>query len=373
MNNDFPHLEIGHAPLAGKRGRDSVFVDVLQPQQSPGMGRQLTEAGIGFEKMGKAPCSLAKSGRRSALHIILVSNRLSTAKTITLTPRKLLLAAIMFLALVLSLSSLFSYLTVRHAATIRLPILQDLLRSVNAEQSQKSVEYLKTLAVKLGEMQAQLIHLDSMGERLARTAGIRVPEKPGPATAGGQGGPLVLDGALSPRELQQALNELSAQVEQRTGMLSALESQLFEERLRKHFIPTSLPIEGTWNASAFGWREDPFTGARAMHEGVDFSAETGTPIMAAAAGVVVAAERHPEYGNVVEIDHGNDLTTRYGHASKLLVSPGATVKRGQVIALVGSTGRSTGPHLHFEVRYRGNAQNPNRFLQQAQANTLARH
>lgn len=108
-----------------------------------------------------------------------------------------------------------------------------------------------------------------------------------------------------------------------------------------------------------------------MHEGIDFSAPPGTPIRAAAAGIVVAAERHPFYGNMVEIDHGNDLVTRYAHASKLLVKEGALVKRGQKVAEVGSTGRSTGPHLHFEVRFKGAAQNPNRFLQNAQQQKLA--
>ena len=104
-----------------------------------------------------------------------------------------------------------------------------------------------------------------------------------------------------------------------------------------------------------------------MHEGVDFVATPGTGIRAAAAGVVISAERHPQYGNMVEIDHGKDLTTRYAHASKLLVKPGQLVKRGQKIAEVGTTGRSTGPHLHFEVRIRGLAQNPDRFLRMAQA------
>ena len=113
-----------------------------------------------------------------------------------------------------------------------------------------------------------------------------------------------------------------------------------------------------------------------MHEGIDFIADSGTPIVAAAAGIVVAAERHPQYGNLVEIDHGNDLVTRYAHASRVLVKEGALVKRGQKIAEVGSTGRSTGPHLHFEVRFKGAAQNPSRFLQNARqqkpTQTLAR-
>ncbi len=103
----------------------------------------------------------------------------------------------------------------------------------------------------------------------------------------------------------------------------------------------------------------------AMHEGVDFPTDVGTPVIVAAAGVVLSAERHPEYGNLLEIDHGNNLTTRYAHLSTILVKPGAVVRRGQKIGEVGNTGRSTGPHLHFEVRLHGQAQNPNQFLKSA--------
>jgi murein DD-endopeptidase MepM/ murein hydrolase activator NlpD len=127
-------------------------------------------------------------------------------------------------------------------------------------------------------------------------------------------------------------------------------------------IPTQLPIPGARIGSPFGWRTDPFNGHRALHTGLDFEAGIGTPIMAAAGGVVVTAETHPEYGNMVEIDHGNGLITRYGHASKLLVKKGDLVRRGQVVALVGSTGRSTGPHLHFEVLVQGVQQDPQKFL-----------
>ncbi|HQR04358.1 MAG: M23 family metallopeptidase [Proteobacteria bacterium] len=303
------------------------------------------------------------------MHIILVSNRLATAKTIALTPRRLLTAVALTLCCIMAVSSLISYLAMRHAAEVRLPFLQSLLRVVSAEESERSREYLKAMAVRLGEMQAQIIRLDSLGERLSRVAGVST--EPVTKRSDGQGGPLVLDSAINPQELQQALDELGRKVEFRTDNLSSIESRIFEERMRKHLIPTSLPLDTPWNASTFGWRADPFTGERAMHEGVDFSAEQGTVIKAAAAGIVVTAGYRPDYGNMVEIDHGNDLTTRYGHASKVLVEPGSLVKRGQPIALVGSTGRSTGPHLHFEVRYKGVAQNPNRFLEQARTSSLA--
>ena len=316
------------------------------------------------------------------MHIILVSDRLATAKTITLTWRHLVSVAALFAALVLGLSSLLSYLSVRHAAEIRLPFLQDLLRSVNAEDSERSKAFvrqnLNAMAVKLGEMQAQMTRLDSLGERLAGLAGIKLQElRPAEAvdTANGaeakpgRGGPLVRAMPLSEQDLEQALASLSKEVENRGDTLSLLESHLFEERIRKNMLPTTVPVREQWNASSFGWRVDPITGERALHEGVDFAADIGTPIVAAAAGVVIAAGVHPDYGNFVDVDHGQDLVTRYAHASRLLVQAGALVKRGQKIALVGSTGRSTGPHLHFEVRYKGGAVNPNRFLQMAQDNS----
>jgi len=123
-----------------------------------------------------------------------------------------------------------------------------------------------------------------------------------------------------------------------------------------------MPVAAPFNASSFGRRIDPFTGQWAMHEGIDFLADAGSVVSAAAGGVVVFAGFHPQYGYVIDIDHGNDLVTRYAHCSKLLVKEGDVVARGRKIAETGSTGRSTGPHLHFEVRFRGAAQNPAKFL-----------
>jgi murein DD-endopeptidase MepM/ murein hydrolase activator NlpD len=309
------------------------------------------------------------------MHIILVSDRLATARSITLTWRHLFIASAALFATVITLSSLFSYVTVRHAAEIRLPFLQDLVRAVNAEESQRSKDFvrenLNAMAVKLGEMQAQLMRLDTLGERLAGFAGVKSPDlktlESRVPHQDGRGGPLINPSAMSSNELQRAVDALANQVEAKSDALSLIESQLLEDRIKNSRLPTSLPVNAQWNASNYGWRVDPFTGARAMHEGVDFVAETGTAINAAAAGVVITAERHPQYGNLIEIDHGKDLTTRYAHASRILVKAGQLVKRNQRIAEVGSTGRSTGPHLHFEVRVHGLPQNPDRFLRMAQA------
>ncbi len=308
------------------------------------------------------------------MHLILVSNRLATAKTVTVTPRLVMSVAVGFVLLVLGMSSLFSYVTVRHAAEIRLPFLQELVRDTNSEDTRRSSEFLsqnlRAMAVKVGELQARLVRLDSLGERMANVVGIKPQELK--ASQGqlvdGRGGPLLKATPLSADDLQKTLDALSQEVDQRSDTLALLDARLFDERVRKSMLPTTLPVNVQWNASAYGWRIDPFTGERAMHEGVDFSADAGTRIVSAAAGIVVSASFHPDYGNVVEIDHGNDLTTRYAHTSRILVKEGSVVKRGQLIAEVGSTGRSTGPHLHFEVRFRGAAQNPNHFLEQARDN-----
>jgi len=151
-------------------------------------------------------------------------------------------------------------------------------------------------------------------------------------------------------------------MESRTDMLGLLEAQMFEQAVKKKAMPTMMPVNSPYNASSFGYRIDPFTGQQAMHEGIDFITDVGTPVVAAAGGVVQFAGFHPQYGNMVDIDHGNDLVTRYAHLSKVLVKEGDLVQRGRRIGDSGSTGRSTGPHLHFEVRYRGVAQNPMKFL-----------
>ena len=141
-----------------------------------------------------------------------------------------------------------------------------------------------------------------------------------------------------------------------------LEDRLMDRRIRQILLPSALPIQAKGIGSPFGRRVDPIAGVGAMHEGIDFVADVGTPVAASAGGVVKEAVHHPEYGNLIELDHGNGFSTRYAHLSKILVRPGQMINRGQEIALSGNTGRSTGPHLHFEVRYQGAAQNPAKYL-----------
>ena len=302
------------------------------------------------------------------MHIILLSDRLAKAKSIRLSLRHVAAAAAAAGAGVVVLASLISYFGVRHASELKLPLLHSLVRAAQVEESQKTEAYvrdnLNAMAVKLGEMQAQLVRLDALGERLSSAAGIR-PSDFRFGEIPGRGGALA--STLPPQDLSlgdlgRQLDFMARQMETRGDLLGVLETRMLDARVKRTLTPTALPVHGAWNASGFGWRIDPITGQVALHEGVDFIAESGTPIYATAAGVVVTAEYHPAYGNMIEIDHGGDLLTRYAHASKLAAKPGQLVKRGDKIAEVGSTGRSTGSHLHFEVRHRGVAQNPARFL-----------
>lgn len=305
------------------------------------------------------------------MHIILVSRRLTNTKSLTLSTPHLVGVALAMAMTVLLLAAGLFYVTLRHAAQLKLPYLESVVLSAQAQESQRNEAFLRenlnAMAVKLGEMQAQLMRLDALGERLAALAGFKPSEFRFSETPG-RGGALsssIPSKNLSVGEFTQQMEQVARQMENRNDYLGILESQLFDAKVKKKLMPTIPPVEASWSASSFGWRIDPISGMQAMHEGVDFIADTGTPIFAAAGGLVTVAETHHQYGLTVEIDHGNDFMTRYAHASKIFVKPGDVVQRGRKIAEVGSTGRTTGPHLHFEVRYKGVAQNPARFLQAA--------
>jgi len=312
------------------------------------------------------------------VQIILISDRLAKARSLNLSAVHLTALLLLALALLCGSTAALYWFTLRYAADIKIPVLQQLIvatQEAEAERGRTFVQQnLNAMAVKLGEMQAQLTRLDALGERLSSLAGFRpqefrFSEAPG---LGGAAPTLMPPQNLSLAEFSDKLSVLARNVETRADMLGVLDAQLFEQAVKKRMLPTMLPVKAPYNASGFGRRVDPFTGQWAMHEGVDFLADAGSPVAAAAAGVVVFAGLHPQYGYMVDIDHGNDLVTRYAHQSKLFVKEGDVVQRGHKIGEVGSTGRSTGPHLHFEVRYRGSAQNPSKFLVSNSASAQAR-
>jgi len=248
------------------------------------------------------------------------------------------------------------------------PIIKLVVRDEFAQRDRFMRENLDAMAQRLGEIQAKLVRLDAVTERVSVAAGVRPADleliRKAPASqpaTGGQGGPYIPAYRPSLEQLQSSVSTVEETTDRTADIFTWLESRLFEARLRTLMVPSSRPVEAA-TGSGFGFRADPFTGRPALHAGLDFPAEVGTPIQAAAGGVVTLVDRHPQYGNVVEIDHGNQLVTRYAHASRFHVKPGDIVKRGQLIAEVGNTGRSTGPHLHFEVLLDGVPQDPARFL-----------
>jgi hypothetical protein len=223
-------------------------------------------------------------------------------------------------------------------------------------------ENLDALAMRIGKLQAQIARLDAIGERVASMAGVGTQDLPRASLGRGGALPSIQPDASIP-QMHTLIESMSRGIDHRIDDLNLIESDLLSRTVRSKLLPSSQPLEIGAYGSGFGWRIDPFTGTRAMHEGIDFAAPVGTPILAAAAGVVVVAGWDPAYGRQVDIDHGQGLVTRYAHASKLHVKRGDIVKQGQKIAEVGSSGRSTGPHLHFEVRIDNVAQDPRRYLQ----------
>lgn len=295
------------------------------------------------------------------MQIILVSRHLKAARTITIMPRHVVATLAVSLVLLFSTSALFSWLSVHW----RLPVVENLLLSLQQQESKKTESYvsnnLQLMATRLGELQAKVLQLDSLGERVSGLAGRKL--EVAPEIKAGQGGPY-LPAPLGEAALQQEIDRLAATVDSKADELAIMESRLLEKRVKDRLLPTILPVKEAFLGSPFGYRSDPFAGYRAMHEGIDFNAETGTPVVVAADGVVLSAAYHADYGNLVEVDHGDGLTSRYAHLSAMDVKAGTLIKRGEKIGAVGSTGRSTGSHLHFEVRMLGVAQNPALFLKQ---------
>ncbi|TAG74650.1 MAG: M23 family peptidase [Burkholderiales bacterium] len=299
------------------------------------------------------------------MQIILVSNDYRTRRNINVgIPQIMGLVFVALVALALT-ATLANYLSLKYAATSDHPLIRGVLladQHAEAKQRQQQIQdNINNLAVKLGEMQAHMLRLDGLGDRLAKVAGLKPQELPS-ASPPGRGGAATPSTPLSMDQFAKQLGELQRTIDVKADQMTVLEALLVEGSAQRKFLPTLPPVENINYTSNFGYRIDPFTGHQSFHEGVDFAAETGTPINAAASGKVIYAETHAAYGKTVDVDHGNGLVTRYAHASELLVKEGDLVVRGQRIAKVGSTGRSTGPHLHFEVRLNGAPQNPARFL-----------
>jgi murein DD-endopeptidase MepM/ murein hydrolase activator NlpD len=222
---------------------------------------------------------------------------------------------------------------------------------------------LDALAGRVGQMNAHVIRLDALGRRLTDMANLDKGEfdfDREPAVGGPEG---IVEGAVAAApELTQMLDDLTNQIKDRERQLAVLESLISTRNLSRQIVPGGRPVMQGWISSYFGHRADPFTGRNAFHRGLDFAGPAGAEVVAVASGVVTYSKERFGYGKCVEINHGNGYVTRYAHNQRVLVQAGETVQKGQPIALIGSTGRSTGPHLHFEVLKQGRAVDPMSFV-----------
>jgi len=224
-------------------------------------------------------------------------------------------------------------------------------------------EKVNALAMRVGQMNASVIRLDALGKRLTRMANMDDgefdfgnPPALGGAESGADGQPAQIP------NLTAMVDDLQTQLSSREQQLGVLENLVLTRELNKQVYPDGRPVQDGWISSYFGRRADPFTGFSAVHKGLDFAAPEGTKVVAVAAGLVTFAGNRSGFGEMVEINHGNGMATRYCHNEKLLVRQGDMIRKGQEVALMGSTGRSTGPHLHFEVLKNGQQVDPLRFI-----------
>ena len=218
------------------------------------------------------------------------------------------------------------------------------------------------LAVTLGEIQAQMFRVNALGQRLTEVSGFDSGSEFDFTVKPGVGGISSVAESYEYPEFLARLDDVAMRLQHDENRLAVLESLLLDSKITRTMFPDAWPVDGGWMSSLFGYRTDPFTGKKAFHGGVDIAARTGSAIQAAAAGVVTYSGRKPGYGMSVKLRHAGNYTTVYAHAASLLVNVGDKIKKGQAIATVGSTGRSTGPHLHFEVLQNSKRVDPKKFL-----------
>lgn len=289
------------------------------------------------------------------MNIIFLSRKHGRARTLQLPPRAMMVAGGLFVLLCVALGGAGFWAASRFAAA----------PAVNAVRAD-SRDQLKAMTERMAEMQARLIRLDALGEHLVESANINSEEfdfKKKPP----MGGPLTTElTVLGDRpNVMLRLQELGAEIEQKEAQLQALDGLIGGQRtLPKNYL-ANMPVQNGYITSTYGYRSDPFTGRTAFHAGIDFGGAEGTHVFAVAPGIVSWAGEKTGYGNMVEINHGDGVSTRYAHASRLAVKVGDLVAKDQLVAYMGSTGRSTGSHLHYEVLRAGNQVDPASYIAHA--------
>jgi len=305
-----------------------------------------------------------------ASHTILFTSRYGRVHSLAYDPRRtlygLLAATLALLGAVLYSGFHLGVNTEAHRQLAEVDELQALSHRQQAlieDYRSSARDHLDALALRLGRMQAQLMRLDALGERLVTQADLDASEFDFSIAppVGGPNDSMALTAATVPDFLGM-LDDLDLAVSDRTQKLGVLEQLIMNRNLHERIMPSGRAVEKGLLSSKFGKRIDPFTGKIEQHKGIDVAGKAGTHVLATGDGVVIWSGARAGYGNLVEIDHGNGIVTRYGHNQSLLVKVGDTVHRGQPIALMGSTGRSTGPHVHIEVLRDGKQVNPAKYL-----------
>jgi murein DD-endopeptidase MepM/ murein hydrolase activator NlpD len=298
------------------------------------------------------------------MNLFFFSRRLGLARHFNLSHPLALGAAGVIALGVLGLAFTFGVQLGQRSATLASVRAPATTASVEAAEiarlKQQVQDRVDAISVRVGQLNAHLIRLDALGKRLTEMANISSREfnfDAEPAVGGPEESDSAGIGAIIP-DLTSLLDNVQQRIQTRDAQLLALENVILSRRLNEAIRPDGRPVLEGYVSSYFGERQDPFTGHEAWHKGVDFAGAAGSEVVAVAAGIVTRSEDAAGYGNLVEINHGNGYVTRYGHGARLLVKAGDIVTRGQPVATIGSTGRSTGPHVHFEVLRNGQQVNP---------------
>ncbi len=308
------------------------------------------------------------------MKVIVISKRHGSTRSFTLGGFSRALLSVCLLGVPVAAYYVHQQL-LKNDHAINIEVVEAWISALNEQEQevedakQEAERSVAALTLRVAELQARLVRLDALGERLTTMAKLdngefdfsRVPALGGPEHSLDEQRPV----SSSEKEFKTVLDQLGAKIEDRQQQLDTLEALLAKRKLQSDVFLAGRPIKSGWMSSKFGRRSDPFTGRIAWHQGVDFAGKDGSDIVSVAAGVVTWSSERYGYGQLVEINHGNGFSTRYAHCKKNLVNVGDVVKKGQVVALMGSSGRSTGPHVHFEVFKHGRAVDPSTYIHRA--------
>jgi murein DD-endopeptidase MepM/ murein hydrolase activator NlpD len=299
------------------------------------------------------------------MNIILFTNKCGQVWSINISPLRYGLAVVTGVGILCGMA-LYTGFRLGEDKLVYVPEWQGVVQEQREEITkvrESARTSLDALTLRIGQMQAQMLRLNALGERLVEQADLDRDEfdfDKLPAVGGPQDTSDLQTTGLP--DFMDLLDELVVELDDREQKLSVLESLLMDRRLRERVMPSGRPVDSGWLSSNFGKRTDPFNGKQEYHKGIDFASREGANVKSVGGGIVTWSGKRSGYGNLVEINHGNGYVTRYGHNKEHLVEVGDAVRKGQLIALMGSTGRSTGPHVHFEVLLNGKQVNPSKYI-----------